>query len=93
VELLKKVDNQKGTISYALAGGLGQKGVTGGGTVAVITFQEKGKAGEIASINFLPKTLVTAQGTDKSVLKTAVGATFPIQESPSRLNTGTPSAQ
>ena len=96
VELLKKVDNQKGTISYALAGGIGQEGVRGGGTVAVITFQEKGKAGELARINFLPKTLVTAQGIDKSVLKTAVDATFPIApasaSSPPQ-NIGTQSAQ
>ena len=78
VELLKKVDNQKGTISYALAGGLGQKGVSGGGTVAVITFQEKGKAGDLTRINFLPKTLVTAEGIDKSVLKTSIGALITI---------------
>ena len=96
VELLKKVDNQKGTISYALAGGIGQKGVTGGGTVAVITFSQKGKPGDLARINFLPKTLVTAQGIDKSVLKTAVGATFEVAgasaTSPQQ-NTGSPSAQ
>ncbi len=77
-ELIKKVDNQKGTISYAIAVPLGQKGFLGSGVVAVITFAEKGNPGELAKINFLPKTLVTAQGIDKSVLKTAVGATFPI---------------
>lgn len=96
VELLKKVDNQKGTISYALAGGIGQKGVSGGGIVAFITFQEKGKAGDLARINFLPKTLVTAEGIDKSVLKTAVGATFPIEAASSSSppqNIGTPSGQ
>ncbi len=95
-ELLKKVDNQKGTISYAIASPLGQKGVSGIGIVAVITFQEKGNPGELARINFLPKTLVTALGTDKSVLKTAVGATFPIAgtlpSSPPQ-NTGSPSGQ
>src|SRR3989338_5553875 len=79
VELLKKVDSQKG--------------FSGSGVVAVITFAEKGNPGETAQINFLPKSLVTAQGIDKSVLKTAVGATFPLSALPSRLNTGTPSAQ
>jgi len=94
VELLKKVDNQKGTISYAIASPLGQKGFSGSGVVAVITFAEKGNPGETAQINFLPKSLVTAQGIDKSVLKTAVGATFPIAETstpPIRQNTETPS--
>ena len=40
-------------------------------------FSGKRKSGELTRINFLPKSLVTAQGIDKSVLKTAVGATFP----------------
>ncbi len=95
-ELLKKINNENGTISYAIAAPLGQKGFLGSGVVAVITFSENGKDGEIAKINFLPKTLVTAQGVDKSVLKTAVGATFPIagaSPSPLKQNTGTPSAQ
>ncbi|OGH13895.1 MAG: hypothetical protein A3H50_00800 [Candidatus Levybacteria bacterium RIFCSPLOWO2_02_FULL_37_10] len=93
IELLKKINSETGTISYAIATPLGQKGFSGSGVVAVITFAEKGKPGEIAQINFLPKSLVTAQGIDKSVLKTAVGATFPLSALPSRLNTGTPSAQ
>ncbi len=95
-ELIKKIDGEKGTISYALAAPLGQKGLLGKGVVAVITFQEKGNPGELTRINFLPKSLVTALGTDKSVLKTAVGATFPIAgTSPSSppQNTGSPSGQ
>jgi len=96
IELLKKVNNQNGTISYAIASSLGQKGFSGPGIVAVITFAENGKPGDVTKINFLPKTLVTAGGTDKSVLKTAVGATFAIAgalaPSPQQ-NTGTPSSQ
>lgn len=88
VELLKKVNRENGTISYAIASPLGQKGITGSGTVAVITFSENGKPGDITRINFLPKTLVTAQGSDKSVLKTATSATFEVAG-----NTGSPSAQ
>lgn len=86
VELIKKVNRENGTISYAIVSPLGQKGFSGSGVVAVITFSESGKSGDLAKINFLPKTLVTAQGSDKSVLKSAVGATFEI-------NTGTPSSQ
>lgn len=92
-ELLKKVNKENGTISYAIASPLGQKGFSGFGVVAVITFSENGKPEDIATINFLPKTLVTALGTDKSVLKTATGATFSISETSSMLNTSTPSAQ
>lgn len=96
VELLKKINNQNGTISYAIASPLGQKGFSGSGVVAVITFKEKGTPGDLAKINFLPKTLVTAEGTDKSVLKAAVGATFEvagaIPSSPPQ-NTGSPSGQ
>jgi len=95
-ELIKKIDREKGTISYALAVPLGQKGLLGKGIVAVITFAENGKPGEIARINFLPKTLVTAEGTDKSVLKTAVGATFTLagaSASSPQQNTGRPSSQ
>ncbi len=95
-ELIKKIDSKKGTISYALAAPLGQKGFLDKGTVAVITFLENGKPGEIAQISFLPKTLVTALGIDKSVLKTAIGATFPIAgtlpSSPPQ-NTGSPSSR
>ena len=96
VELLKKVNNQNGTISYAIVSPLGQKGFSGSGVVAVITFAENGKPGDVAKINFLPKTLVTALGTDRSALKTAIGATFPIAgalpSSPPQ-NTGSPSSQ
>ena len=93
VELRKEVNNQNGTISYAIVSPLGQKGFSGSGVVAVITFAESDKPGEIAQINFLPKTQVTAEGTDKSVLKTAVGATFTLSGTSPQLNTGTPSAQ
>src|SRR3989344_2463619 len=95
-ELIKRIDSKKGTISYALTAPLGQKGLSGTGTVAVITFAENGRAGDIARINFLPKTLVTADGMDKSVLKSAVGATFEItgtSASSPQQNTGSSSGQ
>ncbi len=96
VELLKKVNNQNGTISYAIVSPLGQKGFSGSGIVATITFAENGKPGDLARIKFLPKTLVTALGIDKSVLKTAVSATFAIAgalPSSSQQGIGSPSGQ
>lgn len=81
VELLNRVNNQKGTISFALGNGVTKgriKGVRGKGTVATIYFEEKGISGEYAQINFLPKTLVLGEGTSRSVLKSTVPAVFPI---------------
>ncbi|OGH21514.1 MAG: hypothetical protein A2958_02175 [Candidatus Levybacteria bacterium RIFCSPLOWO2_01_FULL_38_13] len=93
-ELIKKIDPQKGTVSYAITVPLSEGGVTGGGTVAVISFRQIGTPGEFAKINFLPKTQVASETTDKSVLKTAIGTTFMIEgASPPPINTGTPSAQ
>lgn len=78
-ELLpKKFDNVNGTISYALIAGIGKDGAQGDGDVATITFREIGKAGDIAKINFEPKSLVTSSETDQSVLKTSTGTTFTI---------------
>lgn len=81
IELLNRVDNQKGTISFALGTGVVRgriKGVRGKGTVATIYFEEKGTPGKYAQINFLPKTLVVGAGTARSVLKSTIPAVFPI---------------
>lgn len=77
-ELIKKIDNVNGTISYALIAGIGNKGAQGDGDVVAITFREIGQAGDIAKINFEPKSLVTSLETDQSVLKTSTGTTFTI---------------
>lgn len=93
-ELIKKIDNENGTVSYALTGALGQKGTKGKGTVAIITFKETGQTGDLAKINFESKSKVTAMETDQSVLKSATGITFNITSSAdTQTNTGTPSAQ
>lgn len=80
-ELLKKINNVNGTVSYALIAGIGKAAVSGEGVVATITFKEIGKSGDIAQINFEPKSLVTASATDQSVLKTATSVTFTIAPS------------
>ncbi|MEK7573176.1 MAG: cohesin domain-containing protein [Patescibacteria group bacterium] len=80
-ELINKIDNVNGTVSYALIAGIGKAGAKGAGEVATITFREIGKAGEIAAINFEPKSLVTSSETDQSVLKTATSTTFTISSS------------
>ena len=72
VVILKKIDTASGKISYMLGNQLGDPGVKGQGTVAVISFSKTGD--DETFIDFLPQTLVTAQGVDQSVLKETVSA-------------------
>lgn len=76
-ELFKKVDPDTGRVSYALGTGLGQKGTSGSGVVAVLSFT-KLKTFGTTSIDFLPKSLVSSQDVAQSVLKTAKGITFDL---------------
>lgn len=78
--LMKTIDQKNGRISYALIlppDSLARKGT---GTVAVISFKVLNKKAEQTTISFLPKTLVTAEGVDPSVLKTSTGATIIFQQ-------------
>ncbi len=70
VVILKKIDTTNGRITYMLGSQLGDAGVKGKGTVAVISFSKTGD--NETFIDFLPQTLVTAQGLDQSVLKETV---------------------
>ncbi len=80
VVILKKIDTAKGKVSYMLGNQLGEPGVKGQGTVAVISFSKTGN--EETFIDFLPQTLVTAQGVDQSVLKETVSAVIGNMPSP-----------
>ncbi len=75
VELFKKVDATNGRISYALGIPLGGKGISGQGTVAVLSFNNLKTSGK-TTIQFLPKSLVSAEGVVKSVLRNSIGITF-----------------
>lgn len=77
-ELIKKVNDKDGTVSYALGINPGENGVSGTGIVAIITYTEIGQTGTYTQINFLPKTLVSAEGNDKSVLKKSIGSLIMI---------------
>ncbi len=79
-ELIKKIDTQNGTISYALGINPGQESIEGSGVVAKLTYSEVAGFSGQTRITFLPKTMATAEGQDKSVLKTATGAIFSIGE-------------
>lgn len=76
-ELFKKIDAQNGRVSYAIGVSLGEKGATGSGVVATLSFS-KFKTVGTTSISFLPKSLVTSEGISQSVLKSATGTTFDL---------------
>jgi hypothetical protein len=78
VILSKKIDPLGGRITYILAVGLGQKPVSGKGTLATITFSKTAGAAGQAGIVFLPQTGVSASGEITSVLKTATNAIFSL---------------
>ncbi len=67
--LLKNIDDKNGRITFLL--GITPTGnpKTGIGTVAVLTFSAQSNTPGQTEINFLPKSLVTANGITSSVLK------------------------
>ena len=70
VELLKKIDQSNGRISYALSVLPGQKGESGKGTFATINYTViPSLTSDRTSFNFLPKTEVSGENTSGSLLK------------------------
>jgi len=82
VVLLNQIDAKTGRISYAFGIQLEDKGIIGKGVVANLTFSVKANAPEKTGIIFMPKTLVTAEGINKSVLKESVNGLFAIGVKP-----------
>lgn len=81
ITLLKNVDTKNGKISYVLATSPTGRAKTGKGTVAAIVFTATIASGAKTQISFSPKTLVTAEKVQVSVLKSAENATiFYVQE-------------
>lgn len=75
VIILKKIDDVDGRVTFALGIGPGQKPVNGKGTVAVVTLTPLSQQ-ESSKIDILPISLVTADGEDKTVLKSYTGVTI-----------------
>lgn len=79
--LLKKIDPSTGRITYAIGVPLGQKGVTGKKNVAEISFSiVLGYETKPISINFEPKTSVSAEGYAQSVAKSLTGSLFILKQ-------------
>lgn len=79
-----QVDAKNGRVTYALFLPQSQKAVRGTGIVATLSFSQKllpvlpTGVGEISEIKILPKSLVTAEGIRKSVLKSETGTTIKL---------------
>ena len=67
--LLNQIDAKTGRITYAFGVGLRDQGIVGKGVVATLNFETKAGVPQETAILFLPKTLVTAEGADQSVVK------------------------
>lgn len=80
VILLNNIDSKTGKISFALGINPNERGVNGEGVIATLTFQTKSKIPEATNIYFFPKTLVTAEGIEQSVLKSTKPAEFIVGE-------------
>jgi hypothetical protein len=76
---IDKIDLKAGRISYAIGVNPKEKGVSGEGIVANLTFSVKNTRNiRKTSIEFLPKTFATINDTGKSVLKKASIGEFTV---------------
>lgn len=69
VEVLKKIDDKNGRISYAITVSPGEAAVSGKGQLVKINYTPIGNEGISSVINFLPKTEVSGDTTAGSLLK------------------------
>ena len=83
VEVLKKIDQQNGRISYALTVSPGEAAVKGTGQLVKINYTPIGNDGVNSVINFLPKTEVSGDTTAGSLLKLTSDGEINIESSTS----------
>ena len=76
VVLLNNIDKENGRISYALGINPQDSGKKGEDIVATLTFKTNVLSPTATTISFLPKTLVTAEGVEQSVLKSTLPTQF-----------------
>lgn len=80
--LLNRVDEKNGRVSYAIGISPQDFGKTGSGIVAIINFEAQKPTLQSTAIVLLPKSLVTAESTDRSVLKATTSAQVTVGEAP-----------
>jgi len=79
--LINKIDTTNGKVSYAIVIPPTGKAKKGAGTVATLKFTANVSVAKQTVIKFLPKSLATAEGISKSVLKTTQDVTIIFAES------------
>ncbi|MBI2049566.1 hypothetical protein HYT32_01545 [Candidatus Roizmanbacteria bacterium] len=79
VLFLNQIDDKNGRISYAIGVAPNSEGIDGEGQVATLSFQTKLPLTETTNIYFLPKTKVSGEGTNQSVLKSTNSATIVLK--------------
>lgn len=82
-ELIKNIDYVGGRIAYAIAIPPTGNAVIGKGTVATVKYTMLPTASGNITFTFMPKTLITAEGINPSVLKRSVGLNIPLSLPPS----------
>ncbi len=80
VELLKKIDQTNGRISYALTIAPGENAINGKGNLVKISYTPIGGNQISSVINFLPKTEVSGESTAASLLKETHDGNVNIEE-------------
>lgn len=95
VEVLKKVDDKNGRISYAITVSPGETAVIGKGQLVKINYTPIGNNGISGVINFLPKTEVSGEATAGSLLKSTSDGEINIEANNSVTvqNSPTPTVQ
>ena len=73
MQLVKKIDPESGKITFAIVVPPNQEGSVGVGKVATINLRANLKPEEQTTLQFLPQSLVTAEGFSASVLKSTEG--------------------
>lgn len=80
VSFLDEKNEKDGRISYAIGIPPNTSGIEGEGTVVTLLFLPKSQSKKITTLSFLPKTFVTAEGSNQSVLKKTSPAQIVIGE-------------
>ncbi len=91
---INQVNEKDGRVSYAISINPQDTGKQGNGLLATLTFQTQTSALQSTSIVLLPKSLIVAEGTDRSVLKATTSAQITVGEAPaSPIQASSPSAK
>lgn len=82
--LINKVDEKNGRVSYSIGISPQDNAKQGNGLLATLTFQIIKPTLQSTSIVLLPKSLIVAEGTDRSVLKATTSAQITVGEAPAQ---------